>query len=244
MTDSAKRPFLIGGIIVVILIVIGAVALTSRDSGSGDESKGNNTAAGASADTDHQAEDKFGVARRDAKDMAGMGDVNAPVVLVEFSDYRCPFCGVFARDTLPKLKAEYIDTGKVRYERRDLPVFGAESVLGAMAARAAGEQGKYWQYHEAVYADAPERGHLKIDDAKVMAWAKEVGVPDLPKFQADLKNPVLSQMIDHDMSEGQSLGATGTPAFIIGSTPIFGAQPIKAFRDAINKELEQAGKSE
>ena len=237
MTDTAKRPFLIGGVIAVILIVIGAVALTSRDSESGDDPKGSNVAAAG----ENRAEDKYGVARRDGQDMTAMGDVNAPVVMVEYSDYRCPFCGVFSRDTLPKLITDYIDTGKLRYERRDLPVFGPESMLGAMAARAAGLQGRYWEYHEAVYADAPERGHLTIDSDRVVGWAKKVGVPDMEKFVADLNNPALSAQVQADTDEGRGLGVTGTPAFIVGSTPIFGAQPIAAFHQAIKKELTNAG---
>ena len=237
MPDTSKRPLLIVGVVAVALILLGIVAWTARDSGSDDAPKGNN----AAATEDGRADDPYGIARRDARDQAAIGAVDAPVVMVEYSDYRCPFCGVFARETLPKLMADYIDTGRLRYERRDMPVFGPESMLGAMAARAAGAQGKYWEYHEAVYRDAPARGHLTIDSARVVAWAEQVGVPDMQKFVTDLNNPVAAKIIESDTTEGRSLGVTGTPAFIIGSTPVFGAQPIEAFRAAIEKELAGAG---
>lgn len=232
MKASAKRPLVIAGVVAVVLVLIGVIAVTTRDSG-GDADRPGNSAIPAGA----QAEDKYGVARRDAKDVTALGRASAPLVMVEYSDYRCPFCGVFARNTLPTLISDYVQSGKLRYERRDLPVFGPESLLGAMAARAAGEQGKFWEYHEAVYADAPERGHLKIDRERVLGWAKKVGVPDLDRFTKDLDNPDLRAAVDTDAREAGSLGAQGTPAFLIGSTPLFGAQPMEAFRDAIDKEL-------
>jgi protein-disulfide isomerase len=95
------------------------------------------------------------MARRIPGDPTALGDPQAPVVLVEYSDLRCPFCGIYARETLPLLVNEYVQSGKLRVEWRDFPVFGQESIDAAVADRAAGEQGKFWQFNAATYAHAP-----------------------------------------------------------------------------------------
>lgn len=238
MDASTRRSLTIIAAVAIVLALIAGVVLSTRDD--------DDAAAEVSTeqtDDPRESEEELGLARRDADDITAIGDVDAPLVLIEYSDYRCPFCGVFARDTMPVLMEEYIETGKVRFEWRDLPVFGEESMDGAMAARAAGEQGLYWEYHDAMYADAPERGHLAIDREKIMAWAREVGVPDLAKFEADLENADLRAAVEADAAEGQSIGANGTPTFLVGKTPMVGAQPVDAFRDLIDEQLEAMGEN-
>ncbi|UUZ45024.2 DsbA family protein [Janibacter limosus] len=107
-----------------------------------------------------------------------------------------------------------------------------------MAARAAGEQDLYWEYHDAMYRDAPERGHLKITDKKIMDWANEIGVPDLEQFEKDSDSPELRAKVDADTREARRVGATGTPTFLIGRDLIVGAQPTEAFQQAIDEQLE------
>lgn len=182
-----------------------------------------------------------GLERRHKGDVQAIGKVDAPVVMIEYADYRCPFCSVFARDTMPKLVKEYIDAGKVRFEWRDFPVFGEESVQAAIAARAAGKQGRYWQFHDAVYEAAPERGHLEVDRGKLIGFAEKTDVPDMAKFKRDLKDKKLARLVQADAEEGQQIGVTATPAFLIGTTALPGAQPIESFRKSIDAELEKAG---
>lgn len=238
MTESTRRILtIVAAVAVVALLAVGAM-LSGGVGGDDDDSKGASESASSSQD-DTQGEQ---LARRDADDVMAMGDKDAPVVLIEYSDYRCPFCGAFARDSMPKLKKEYIDTGKVRFEFRDFPVFGPESLDGAMAARAAGEQDLYWEYHNAMYGDAPERGHLKITDQKITAWAEEVGVPDMKTFEKDLDDPALRSKVKADGEEAAAeVMATGTPTFVLGDQVIVGAQPLETFQRLIDEELERKG---
>lgn len=192
----------------------------------------------AEADTDPPLD----LARRQADDPAALGAVDAPLAIVEYSDYRCPFCGVFAREVMPGVIQEYIDRGDVRFEWRDLPVFGEASVLAATAGRAAGAQGRFWEFNEAVYAGAPQTGHPNLDEAALVAFAEEAGVPDLDRFRADLTNPELIALVERDAAEARAIGIGGTPFFLIGDEPISGAQPEQVFRAEIDRQLERAGK--
>ena len=189
---------------------------------------------------DTGGEPEFDMSRRIDGDPTALGAVDAPVVLVEYADFRCPFCGVYARDTMPQLVQEYVDSGEVRMEWRDFPVFGDESVAAAVAARAAGEQGLFWEFGEVVFADAPERGHVALPPERLIEIAQQIGVPDMAAFEADLTNPEFLARVDADIAEARSLGVTGTPTFLVNDTPMSGAQPMTAFRDAIEAELEQA----
>lgn len=242
MTGINRRVLTIVAAVAVVALLAAGVMLSERgddeDSSDAASSSQSSGEGGESAEEQSLSEEEVGLVRRDADDVTAMGDVDAPVVLIEYADYRCPFCGAFARDTMPKLKQEYIDSGKLRFEWRDFPVFGEESVKGAMAARAAGEQDRYWEYHDAMYEDAPERGHLKITDKKVMEWAKEVGVPDLEQFEKDLDDPELRKKVEADAQEARSeVGATGTPTFVIGDQRVVGAQPTETFKELIDEKL-------
>ena len=108
-------------------------------------------------------------ARREASDPFALGNVDAPVALVVFSDYRCPFCARYSQATEPELVARYVDAGKLRIEWRDFPIFGDASLLAARAGRAAAAQGKFWEFNRAVYAAAPASGHHDLTEAKLRA---------------------------------------------------------------------------
>ena len=181
------------------------------------------------------------LSRRKAGDPMAMGSVDAPVVMIEYSDYRCPFCGLFARETLPTLKEKYIETGKVRYEWRDLPVFGDQSLLAAQAGRAAAEQNKFWDFNETVYSVAPERGHADLPASRLVKLAKQSGIEDIAQFKADMKSGKFKGTINKDIREAASLGATGTPLFMINGKPIMGSQPLDVFEDTIDDALAATG---
>ena len=180
------------------------------------------------------------MSRRIANDPTALGEVDAPVVLVEYADYRCPFCGLFSRETLPPLMEKYVKSGDLRVEWRDLPVFGAQSSETAVAGRAAGKQGKFWEFNKAVYALAPERGHADLPRERLVQLAQEVGVPDMTQFEADLDSKELQQAVAADAREAAALGATGTPTFLVNDTPLVGAQPLATFERAIDAALKKA----
>lgn len=186
------------------------------------------------------AAEKLDMSRRIADDPTAIGSPDAPVVLVEYADYRCPFCALFSRDTLPPLVATYVGRGDLRVEWRDLPVFGAESSAAAVAGRAAGMQGRFWEFNKAVFAVAPERGHAELPRERLVKLAADAGVPDLTKFEADLDSPDLKEAVANDAREAAALGATGTPTFLVNDTPLVGAQPLATFEKAIDAALERA----
>jgi protein-disulfide isomerase len=217
---------------VAALIVVAIIA--GQPQGEADNT---GTADGTTSDT---ASPTFDLARRIPDDVTAQGAVDAPVVIVEFADYRCPFCGVFDRDTLPTIVTDYIDKGTVRFEWRDLPVFGEQSIGAAVAARAAGEQGMFWEYHTALFAAAPERGHPVLPDEKLIEFARQVGVPDIERFTKDLASPELAERVRADYVEGTNIGIASTPIFLVNETPIAGAQPLDAFLKVIDEELAKA----
>ena len=193
-----------------------------------------------SRSTGSPAGEKLDMARRIPDDPMAIGRPDAPVVLVEYADFRCPFCGLFSRETLPPLVGKYVGSGQLRVEWRDLPVFGAESSAAAVAGRAAAEQGRFWEFNKAVYAIAPERGHAALPRERLVQLAAKAGVPDLKKFEADLDSAELQAAVAKDAQEAAGLGATGTPTFLVNDTPIVGAQPLATFEKAIEAALKSA----
>src|SRR5699024_6647449 len=117
--------------------------------------------------------------RREADDPRAIGSVDAPVVMTEWTDLRCPFCASFSRDTLPQLITDYVDTGKVRIEFIDVAYFGEQSLDAQIAAQAAADQDKYIEYVTAVYAEAPEKGHADLTRDVLIDFAEQVDMPDL-----------------------------------------------------------------
>jgi protein-disulfide isomerase len=243
------RWVIIGGVMVLILIaalIIGVNRTSASSGGSGAPGQAASPSASSAPSTsgdddsgDSQAADSL--ARRKKHDPTAMGNRRAPVVMIEYADYRCPFCGIFVRKTLPTLKKQYIDTGKVRYERRDMTIYGDQSVQAAVAARAAGKQGKYWQFHDAVYDAAPKRGHPDLPRKKLIKFAKAAGVANMDQFKKDMTSKKLKDKVAKDTQEGQQLGATATPTFLINGKPVMGAQPTQVFEQTIDDALDKSG---
>lgn len=206
-----------------------AQPIASDDAGSGSAESGTGSGTGSE------------LAKRDPDDPLAIGDVDAPVVLVEWADFRCPFCAVVTNQTLPTIFDEYVEQGLVRYEFRDVAFFGEESIDAAVAARAAGEQGRFPEYLEAVFAAAPEKGHPDMPREKLMGFAAEAGVPDLEKFEQDLDRSDLRDAVLASTAEAQKLGVTSVPFFVAGDQAIAGAQPIENFRALLDEQLAAAG---
>ena len=180
------------------------------------------------------------VTRREPGDPQAMGDVDAPVVIVEYSDFQCPFCGRFARETAPVLEKEYVRKGLVRIEWRDFPYLGPESTLAAHAGRSAAAQGRFWQFHDALYADQPAPNSGEVTEERLVEVAREVGL-DVDRFRRDLGSQSIADAVQADFTEGQSIGVTGTPAFLVNGRPVMGAQPVDVFRQLIDQGLAEAG---
>jgi len=163
-----------------------------------------------------------------------LGEDDAPVTIVEFSDYECPFCTRFYSNTLPELKKTYIDTGKVKFVYRDFPLgFHKQAVPAAVAVNCAGEQGKYFEYHNKIFDSGGAGGKGESDYKR---WAKELNL-DLAKWEKCTSDPKQAAEIQADMRDGSAAGVTGTPGFIINGKLLSGAQPFAAFERIIEAEL-------
>jgi len=179
------------------------------------------------------------LARRTPGDPLALGREDAPVVLINYSEFQCPYCGKFARDTKPTLVRDYVDQGLLRIEWRDFPYLGEESVTAALAARAAAAQGKFWQFHDAMFADQQPPNSGALTDGFLTTVARGVGL-DTKRFRADLADPGLQAEVEQDFLEGQSIGVNGTPAFLINGNPVMGAQPTETFTRIIDAEIARA----
>ncbi len=171
------------------------------------------------------------ISRREAKDPMAIGKLDAPIVLTEWTDLRCPFCAVFHRDTMPLIKSDFVKQGLVRIEVRDVAFFGEQSENAAVAARAAGRQGKYFEYLDTVYKSAPAKSHPDLPQEKLVEFAQQAGVEDLEKFTADLSDDTLHAEVQRSTAEAQELGVNSVPFFVAGNTVLSGAQPSEVFTE-------------
>ena len=160
------------------------------------------------------------------------GQKNAPVTIIEWSDFQCPFCSRFYKDTLPQITKEYIDTGKVKLVYRDFPLsFHPNAKPAAIAAECADAQGKFWQYHDKIFEN-----QAALSPEMLKTWAKDIGL-DMQKFDTCVTDPKTAAEVDKDMVDGQSAGISGTPGFLINGRLLSGAQPFASFKAAIDAEL-------
>ncbi|MCW5251442.1 DsbA family protein [Streptomyces sp. SHP 1-2] len=187
-------------------------------------------------------ESVLALARRDASDPLATGRADAPVVMIEYSDFQCPFCGRFARGTLPELLRSYVDKGVLRIEWRSFPLFGEESEQAALAAWAAGRQGRFWEFHDIAYGEPRDRGKGAFGAGNLLAMAREAGVADIGRFRADMASAGARDAVRRDREEGYGLGVSSTPAFLVNGRPILGAQPTAVFREAVEAAAKAAGR--
>lgn len=175
-----------------------------------------------------------------------LGAEDAKVTLVEYTDYQCPFCKRFHDKTWPELKAKYVDTGKVRYEVRDMPLsFHEKAMPAAIASRCAGEQGQFWPVHETLF-----NAQDTLSTAMIRKTALGAGVA-AAAFDACLANPAMKAAVEADIAEAEKIGVTGTPGFVIATrkgdrlagTLLLGAQPTASFATRIDALLAPAAKA-
>ncbi len=157
------------------------------------------------------------------------GKPDAPITIVEFSDFQCPFCGR-AQPTLARVLDEYPDD--VRLLFRHMPLsFHKDAPLAHRASVAAGEQGRFWEMHDRIFGQQRD-----LSRNTLVAHAQAIGL-DVARFQRDLDDPKLDADVERDLAEARELGITGTPAFFINGRLLSGAQPYSAFRNEIEREL-------
>ncbi|MFD6973173.1 DsbA family protein [Streptomyces sp. NPDC059949] len=236
----SKKPFLYAAGVAVAAITLGLVswqATAPADRVPTDRSPGS---AASAAPRNDAAAALQALARREAGDKLALGRADAPVVLIEYSDFKCGYCGKFARDTEPALVKKYVEDGTLRIEWRNFPIFGAESEAAAKAAWAAGQQDRFAAFHAAAYAEgSKEKGFA---EPRLVELAREAGVPDLERFTADMAGEQAAAALKKDQEEGYRIGVTSTPSFLLNGKPIAGAQPLDAFTTAIARAKEAAAR--
>jgi protein-disulfide isomerase len=165
-----------------------------------------------------------------------LGSADAPLVMIEYSDYQCPFCSRYKEETFPRIKEAYIDTGLMRYVFKDFPLsFHAQAHSAAQAARCAGDQGDYWGMHNLLFLNQAAWSNAAALQT-FQDYAGQLGL-DAASLASCLEEEMHAAAVDQDLQEGLSLGVTGTPAFFVGDRFISGAQPYEVFQQAIESAL-------
>lgn len=224
---AAKRMWMMPTVVIVVaaLLITLVIVLAQR-----------RTEPGGAAGDEQSGQPGFTSAERhDPDDPLAAGPVNAPVTLVVFSDYQCPFCARWSHETLP-LMMEQVESGDLRIEWRDVNVFGPASERAARASYAAGLQGAFWEYHDALFAGGEKRSEADLSVDALTALAGELGL-NAEQFAADMESSETVEQIAENAQLGLDLGAYSTPVFLMGGRPVVGAQPTQVFLDAFDQAL-------
>jgi protein-disulfide isomerase len=180
-----------------------------------------------------------------ADDDPVIGDPNAPISIIEFSDFQCPFCARFHIQTLPSILEEYVDQGKVKLIFRDFPIqnIHPNALPASVAAECANEQGKFKEMHDKLFDNQKEWSGLETANAMSLfsQYALEMGL-EQEVFDSCLTNGKYIEEIRNDLNDGRTYGVSGTPGFFIGNDQIGyvelkGAQPFESFKKVIDAQL-------
>jgi protein-disulfide isomerase len=228
-----QSPLMLTGMLIQIILLIVAVAflasINEKISGGVIEVKEDTAPTPTQEDTKEPEVEETTIS---IDDDAVKGDPNAPVTIVEFSDFECPFCARFYTQTLPQIEEKYIETGKVKLVYRDFPLsFHQMAQKAAEAAECADDQDMFWEMHDQIYEN---QDSLSLENLK--AWASDLGL-DTDDFNDCLDTGKYEQEVKDDMAEGASYGVRGTPAFFINGKAVTGAQPYAVFEAAIEEAL-------
>ena len=176
-----------------------------------------------------------------------IGKLNAPVTIIEFSDFQCPFCAKFHLETLPLIMNEYINEGQVKLVFRDFPIqsIHPNALPASLAAECANEQGKFKEMHDVLFENQKEWNKQSIDNVIITfnQYASGMGL-DGNTFDSCLKNGKYVEEIQKDLNDGRTYGISGTPGFFVGNDQIGfielkGAQPFENFKKVIDNQLQK-----
>lgn len=240
-------PVLIGAVVLtsfVVGLLYGKVSVYEKQLGGGDiagPADQQQAVAPPSGDTapppqENLSEEAWAEVIADAEFVKGPKD--AKVTMVEFTDYQCPFCGRYFSQAYGEIMRDYVDTGKVQYITRDLPLsFHENAKTSALAARCAGDQGKFFEMHDKLF-EAQESWSTGDPREKFIGYANDIGIKAAP-FTSCYDNGDHNEAIDADAALAAKVGATGTPSFFINGQLLVGAQPYATFQAAIDAALAE-----
>jgi protein-disulfide isomerase len=167
-----------------------------------------------------------------------MGDPNAPVKIIEYSDFQCPYCANFVKNTEQQLIDAYVATGKVYFEYHSFGEFiGPESGRAAQAAYCAGDQNKFWDMHDILFANQATENSGAFTDKRLEAFAAKLGL-DTGTFNDCLASGKYATQVAKDGADGNQAGVKATPSFVINGKLLEGAQPFTAFQTEIDALLK------
>ena len=174
-----------------------------------------------------------------------MGKPDAPVKIVAYEDFQCPFCKAYTHDTEPTLIADYVNTGKVEVQYVSFSFIGAESAQAAQAAECASDQNHFWDYHDVLFLRQGAENSGTFSTSNLKKFAREVADHfkdfDTAKFDQCLDSGSKSAAVESLTQQATKAGVTTTPTFTINGTKLAGAQPIATFRQAIDALLAAQG---
>ncbi len=240
-----KNLALICGTIVIVCLIVAGVVLFGKPKSSNDI-----VVNGNAGNQQQPVQQPSGPVKVSIDDDAVLGDKNAPVTLIEFSDYECPFCKRHYTDVYPQIKKDYIDTGKLKMVFKDyiaVPSHNPLATLEAMAAECSREQGGdaiYFKYHDEIFKRSTSGGN-GLASGQLSIIANDLGL-NATQLQKCLDSNKYKEEVGKDLADGQKVGVSGTPSFFVGKstqsgvilgTIIVGAQPYSAFKTAIDQAL-------
>lgn len=170
-----------------------------------------------------------------------LGDLKAPVTIIEYGDYQCPFCVRFFQTTEQAMRENYVKSGKVKMVFRNFQFLGAESELAGQAAECAKDQGNFWAYHDAIYQAELKDGQENngnLNKTLFVQLAKDVGL-DVNKFTSCYDSGKYADAIRQDTANASSLGVNSTPTIFVNGQIIKGALPFDQFRTIIENALKK-----
>ena len=220
--------------ILIAAVLISGTLLYTKKSGP----SGNQAGAGIGGQPVPQAGARVNVS---ADDDPFLGNEKAKVTVIEFADFECPFCRSMWRDSLPPIKKEYIDTGKIKFVYRDFPLsFHPGAEPAAEGGNCAREQGKFWELHDKIFQEQDKQGQgtIQFSAQDVKKWAAGIGL-DTAKFNACLDSGKYKTEVAKDIADGTAAGVSGTTTTFVNGRSLVGAQPFSAFKTLIDEELKK-----
>lgn len=231
-----QRLWLLGGALVIAIVVVVAIAVASGGDDTPELREGEVIAGQI------EAEERFAGIPQDG---IVLGDPRAPVTLVEFADFQCPFCAQYTRDVMPEL-VEYVRNGDLRMVFRGVTLIGMDSTRAAQMAAAVALQNKLWQFVEIFYTNQGEENSGYVTDEFLRRIASGIRGLDVDRAMADRGLPEIQRELQEAQTEWQSNGLSGTPSFLLGPTGgdlevfQFGSYDPAEFTEAIDNLLAQA----
>jgi len=217
-------------LLVVVINTIQVYSLSETFKSDSEEITGN----AIEQETERNAPEEPTVIQVSADDDPFIGEEDAPVTIIEFSDFQCPYCQRFYLQTLPSIMENYVETGKVKIVFRDFPLgFHQYAHLASQAAQCANDQGKFWEYHDQIFEN-----QQSLSETNLKTWAQDLGL-DTEEFNDCLDSEKYADEVDKDIADGAAAGVSGTPSFFVNGIQITGAQPYSVFQEAIEAALEE-----